>query len=108
MVANGPQWGPFMPSLDRSSSLPAEGLVRFGDLQTMGRAEPGKRMLLERQRRMVAAAAVEAGGNGKCPDAKSLANPSGDSKHEGNILTFFFLSFVLFLFGCFNTWLILT
>lgn len=101
------------PSLDRSSSLPLEAeraLVRFGDLQTMRRAETGKRWLQEKLRRVAAAAEEK-----KSPVAAAASmvpatypavdklnmlenpNPSGKSSMlDGNFI--FFSVFIYMLF----------
>ena len=104
--------------LERSCSLPVgaeKGLMRFGDLQTMRRAETGKRLLLEKQRRLALAAAekekstspsemfaLKAVSVSKSPALsraidilKGLKSASGDSKHEGNFL---FSIYALYLY----------
>ncbi|KAJ1402806.1 Jas TPL-binding domain [Sesbania bispinosa] len=63
-VTNRPHWGPFVPPLERSCSLPTES---------------GMRMLLEKQRR-VAASAVKTSAHGTL---KEHSNPSWHSVLEG-------------------------
>ncbi|XP_054820410.1 ninja-family protein AFP3-like [Prosopis cineraria] len=96
---NGVHWNS-SAALDRSSSLPVEAertLVRFGDLQTMRRAETGRRWLQERLKRAAEAAAAKkfaaAVTASKVPASNAsvnlmvMANPSVDSsKHEGGIV----------------------
>ncbi|XP_028753766.1 ninja-family protein AFP3-like [Neltuma alba] len=96
MADNGVRWNS-SNSLYRSSSLPVEAeraLLRFGDLQTMRRAETGRRWLQERMRKAAEAAARKFGaavGASKVPATSPAAvkltileNPSvASSKHEG-------------------------
>ncbi|KAI9117569.1 hypothetical protein K1719_011735 [Acacia pycnantha] len=100
MADNGVHWNS-SNSLNRSSSLPVDAeraLVRFGDLQTMRRAETGRRWLQERLKRAAEAAVARklpvAVTASKVPPTSPAAvkltileNPSVDSsKHEGAIV----------------------
>ncbi|XP_061364961.1 ninja-family protein AFP3-like [Gastrolobium bilobum] len=96
VVANGADNVlPFVPSLDRSCSLPLKtekGLIRFGDLQTMRRVKTRNRFLLRRvaavepDKTLVVSPPPPAGAQQLAHSVyklNTLANPSRDSWHDG-------------------------
>ncbi|KAI4335899.1 hypothetical protein L6164_014496 [Bauhinia variegata] len=118
-ATNGSLGGYSGVRLEKSSSLPAKAesvLMRFGDLQTMRRAETRRRLLLEKQRRAAAKAAEKEKVPGVPPPptvdaphqaaayaaASAYKSPvlnfamektkSADSNHEGVELSSYFCS----------------